>query len=84
MTDYAVQSDDDEVLPVLTEGIVHVLSLDIAKICSSYALESVSAGRVNGCTSIAPFARHIIMLIALLVFVRMLKHFAMKWIRQTI
>ena len=57
MTDYAVQSDDDDILPVLTEGIVNVLSLDIAKICSSYALESVSTSRVDGCITMAPFSK---------------------------
>ena len=57
MTDYAVQSDDDDVLPVLTEGIVDVFSVDMARICSSYAIESVGTKRVNGCVTIAPFSK---------------------------
>ncbi len=58
MHDYAAQSSDDDVLPdVCSEGIVNVLSLDMARICASYAQENMSTKRVDGCISIAPFSK---------------------------
>ena len=58
MHDYAAQSSDDDVLPdVCSEGIVNVLSLNMASICASYAQENISGKRVNECISIAPFSK---------------------------
>ncbi len=37
MHDYAAQSSDDDVLLEKSEGIVNVLTLDIARICASYS-----------------------------------------------
>ena len=60
MHDYACAetSDNEEPEGVSPDGIVNVLSLDIARIMRSYAQDNIKGiSRVNGCISITPFCK---------------------------